>query len=331
MRYFAPLPVVVVVVSVCVVALLTSLLRSGIQEVPTQTIPQSVALGDNMWLLGQMDGDEGSRPAPRQFQSVGLGSHPGLAVRSSLPLRVVSRAPVFIRRVRGTSLPAAPNGSLHLEGLPPEAPADAISPCLSTSDASLRRMIFRQWTIEATALLLDTPRFGRIWQTIVGRNGFNHSTNPQGAALPTFALKLSPSGRFVLLAWFERDLGTMVAGRRASPYASVRPPDFVSVESEHVAQPNVWYHLVVSFDGAVLQLAVNGVTESRVTVRVPSGGVARLAQPRRPTDGDWTFGCGMHNGVAADTCSCLLTEARLVDRALDEHELSWHVVSSRRE
>ena len=110
MRYFAPLPVVVVVVSVCVVALLTSLLRSGIQEVPTQTIPQSVALGDNMWLLGQMDGDEGSRPAPRQFQSVGLGSHPGLAVRSSLPLRVVSRAPVFIRRVRGTSLPAAPIG-----------------------------------------------------------------------------------------------------------------------------------------------------------------------------------------------------------------------------
>ena len=48
-----------------------------------------------------------------------------------------------------------------------------------------------------------------------------------------------------------------------------------------------------------------------------------LADPPRSTDGDLTFGCGMHGGVLADTCSCLLSEVRASDRALPSQQWLW--------
>ena len=39
----------------------------------------------------------------------------------------------------------------------------------------------------------------------------------------------------------------------------------------------------------------------------------------RPSDGDLTFGCGMHVGVPADACSCLLSEVRASNLSGDCH------------
>ena len=295
---------------------------------PPPPPPPTPSIG-SLWQLGDLGDSNGAIAAPAAFVAHGDGQ--SLAVASSFaPLHIVPRSPEFVNRARPAALPAAPNGSLHMERLPPEAPATAVKTCLTTRDPTLRTAAFTNWTLEATALLLDTSRFGHSWQTIIGRNGVRHGTRPNEADLPTFALKLAPSRRFVLLAWMQA-----IGGGANGTGGAARPgPRFISIESEHVAQSNVWYHLVVTFegqvDGAVMQLSVNGVPEARVKVLRPAWSAAvALAPPTRPSDGDWTFGCGMHKGVTADTCSCLLSEARMVDRALDERELLWYPTGRR--
>ena len=48
-----------------------------------------------------------------------------------------------------------------------------------------------------------------------------------------------------------------------------------------------------------------------------------LATPPREQDGGLTLGCGMFNGTAADTCSCLLNEARVSESARPMDEWLW--------
>ena len=51
--------------------------------------------------------------------------------------------------------------------------------------------------------------------------------------------------------------------------------------------------------------------------------VGGLAVPPRRSDGDFTFGCGMFAGVAADPCWCLINEARITDRSRRDDELLY--------
>ena len=44
---------------------------------------------------------------------------------------------------------------------------------------------------------------------------------------------------------------------------------------------------------------------------------------RVETHGDLTFGCGMHRGELAHTCSCLVSEARATEDALKPAEWLW--------
>ena len=66
-----------------------------------------------------------------------------------------------------------------------------------------------------------------------------------------------------------------------------------------------------------MRLFVNGKLEG---MERAYGGLA--IAPRRQ-DGGVTLGCGMFDGVAADTCSCLINEARVSDDARPMREWLW--------
>ena len=240
--------------------------------------------------------------------------------------RVIPRKPSFVALWRSPKLPPAPAGSLHLER--PDAEQSALqsagAPCLTTrAHTAVRRRTARRWTFEAVVNLLDTPHFGRTWQTMIGRNGLRQSeTEPR---LPLFALKLAPDLHFWLQAWLvpadDDDESTGEAVR------------LVSRRSAHVATPNTWYHLAVVCDGESLLLYVNSQLEAAGYFhgRLPTPPHEREGAPLELQQlaagggdlGDITFGCGMHDGILADTCSCLLSEVRAVERVLTPEEWLW--------
>ena len=266
----------------------------------------STAPLDVVWLIGALGEGTGSIVAPQRIPDT--TSRQALTLSSGIPLRTVPRRPHYNSLSRPAALAAQPNGSLHIERLPPGAPSDAITPCLTAVDPYSRRLQVRQWTVEVVVLLLDTPHFGHVWQTIIGRNGFNiNQTSSEEAALPSLALKLKPNRHFLLQAWVETDGD------------SPRTTKLVSEESNHAAQPDTWYHLVLQFNNQSAELYVNG----RLEVHAWWGGM--LAPPARESDGDFTFGCGMHAGTPADTCSCLLSEGRFAARALSPEEWLWRM------
>ena len=284
----------------------------------------------NMSLHDTLD-DVSARVAPQSGFVPSDGSDVRLHVASAtgMPLRIIPRAPTFLTLSRPAALPWPPEGSLHVER-PPWSRENAKMPptCLYTRDAARRRSSFAsEWTIEAVVLFLNNPHFGHQWQTIFGLNGaalvprlhaphthvrrcvactgFN-MTDSSDAHLSSLALKLSPKLGLLLQAW--------LAPQGAMPQA---PPRLVSVWSSHSAQANAWYHVVVRCAAGKLELHVNGFLEASA----PFDG--QLARPPRPSDGDLTFGCGMHKGVPADTCSCLLSEVRAANQSLSSHEWLW--------
>lgn len=97
-----------------------------------------------------------------------------------------------------------------------------------------------------------------------------------------------------------------------------------TLASRHVLRANVWYTIAASSralpgsGGFLWELRLNGKRSGSTIVRV--GG---LAVPPRRTDGDFTFGCGMFAGVAADPCWCLINEARITDRSRRDDELLY--------
>ena len=184
--------------------------------------------------------------------------------------------------------------------------------CLFTRNPALGRASFeREWTIEAVVLFLNNPHFATQWQTVIGRNGYRLSESSPN--ISSLALKLSPGRRLLLQAW----LAPTPANASHRP-----PPRLVSAWSAHAAQPNAWYHIAVVCAEGSLRLHVNSHLEA---VEKFEG---RLALPTRPTDGDLTFGCGMHAGVPADTCSCLLSELRASNRSLPADEWLWSAAAT---
>ena len=128
-------------------------------------------------------------------------------------------------------------------------------------------------------------------------------------------LKLTPQRHFLLHAWVEPDVPTL-----GQPPGQ---PRLVTSQSKGAAEANTWYHLVLQSNGHVVELHVNG----RAELRAWWGGA--LALPPRDTDGDLTFGCGMHAGVYTDTCSCLISEARAAERELAPEEWLWRPLIKR--
>lgn len=271
------------------------------------------------WLIGAMNtsrdfdlDDMASRIAPDEISASGDDSVP-LSVNSAtgVPLRVVPRVPHFLTLRRPALLPPPPDGSLHLER-PPQARFDKpLSPsCLRTRAPPRERAQFErltEWTIEAVVLFLHNPHFGTQWQTIFGRNGYNMTGDGSDAALTSLALKVSPGGRLLLQAWLSE-----------SDAPAGAPARLVSAWSVHGAQANAWYHIVVTATkNGMLHLQVNGFLEASVVFN------GRLAHSPRRSDGDLTFGCGMFDGVPADTCSCLISEVRASNRSLPAFEWLW--------
>ena len=272
-----------------------------------------------LWQVGKLNmsldfnlDDIAARVLPDAFAAVDSSVRLHSASASGMPLRIVPRAPKFLLLSRPSNLPLAPEGSMHLDR-PPGAEGDqpTTPSCLFTHEAALGRASFarrRDWTLEAVVLFLDNSHFSGQWQTIIGRNGHQMSPDPGGKGLSSLALKLSPDLSLLLQAF----LAPAVA-----PGQPPQPTRHVSAWSKHRAQANAWYHIVVVARGGRLELYVNGMLE------ISSEFDGWLADPPRSTDGDLTFGCGMHGGVLADTCSCLLSEVRASDRALPSQQWLW--------
>ena len=332
------------------------LLLSSVWPPPSRSVllhPAACVHSDNatslggLWQLGKLDGSWAShvvsRGAPERYddhyEPAGLPLHVTTHDIGVTSPRVIPRKPSFVALWRGRGVPtSAPSGSLHLER--PDAEQSALQSagvlCLTTrAQAAVRQRTAKRWTYEAVVNFLDTPHFGRTWQTMIGRNGLRHSeTEPR---LPLFALKLAPDLHFWLQAWLEPaddDAGSNDRDGNSAGAARVR---LVSKRSTHIATPNTWYHLAVVSDGEKLQLYVNSQLEAAGYFhgRLPTPCRERAGAPLQQQQqeqqlaagggdlGDITFGCGMHDGTLADTCSCLLSEVRAVERVLTPEEWLW--------
>ena len=82
------------------------------------------------------------------------------------------------------------------------------------------------------------------------------------------------------------------------------PIVFTNVASRESVTADVWYSIVAQGDGQWMRLWINGRLQGMERTYGP------LVTPPRPQDGGVTMGCGMFDGVPADTCSCLINEAR---------------------
>ena len=173
-------------------------------------------------------------------------------------------------------------------------------------DGSLHAMRARQpCRTKSWGCSLTHPRA----YSLAMHTGVNFASEPDLASLSALALKLSPSREFHLLAWVGLD--------------GEEKLQLVADMTKSRAQSNVWYHLVLRSDGHSIQLFVNRKLELRMAIANQGRGASRLAPPQSAIDGDWTFGCGMHNGVQADTCSCLISEARVSEFVLQERDWIW--------
>jgi hypothetical protein len=209
------------------------------------------------------------------------GSLP-LVASSDDPLHVVARAPAFVAIERPPELVEPPLGSVYFDRPPEGSLIEIPINCARTKEPRLRTLPINQWTIEVVVMFLDSPHFGRAWQTIIGRNGYGYKSNMTEAFMGDLAalyIKLTPDRLLLLEAWCDNSV------LHTTPY--------VSVVSEHVAAAGTWYHVVGTSNGRSLELSVNGVLQGKKGF----GGSLRI--PPREIDGDVTFGCGMFAGVPA--------------------------------
>ena len=295
---------------------------------PRTTAPTMATTLAGHWLLGKLE-----RTPPDQMVPEAMPPQYGLApayysdarhaaggpnlhvLNVGVELFVVPRAPRYVTLVRPHALPAAPNASLHIEPPLPGNPPEAGTTCLTMREKSHQLHRHRVWTVEAVVNFLENQRFGRQWQTIFGVSGHNMSRSASRAEydrFSTLAVKLSPERKFLLQLWLEGAPVTEDDGFKAQQRLAI-----ISKTSEHVAEPNKWYHVSLVATGAGMSLHINGHEEIRVEFE------GSLPAPKRASDGDLTFGCGMFDGHLADTCSCLLTEARVSDSALQSDQLLW--------
>lgn len=279
-----------------------------------------------------------------------------------MPRVAVARSPSFssLRRSANASLP--PRRSIYIEredltaampipGVPEaEKPFDVLgdeslpwgqypeplpnlrSPragCLGTREPGLRTTPTERWTIEVVALFLGNAHFGRAFQTIVGRDGVNMTRNASSfeARLASLYIKLTPEKRLRLEAWAAADTtqppqwlsdeGPIRARHSVHRALSGERVAFVELAGRSTLEPDTWYSIVATSDGQWMRLFVNGKLEG---MERAYGG---LAIPPRRQDGGLTLGCGMFDGVPADTCSCLINEARVSDDARPMREWLW--------
>jgi len=263
--------------------------------------------GHWMFALQTVSSEEDEINVRTRFENSQVDAPDGvlpLHVQTSQPLHVVARSPAFVRLKRTPGLPRQPIGSVYVDRPPIGSLVEVDTNCLTTREPLLRTLNLTAWSIEAVVLFLDSPHFGRAWQTFVGRNGCQMSPGERDLqALASIYLKLTPQRTFL----FEAFAGDTSAG----------PHQHVAVQSTHVATPNSWYHVAGVSDGKTLQLWVNGQLEASANFFGP------LRVPPKEEHGDVTFGCGMFDCKITDPCSCLISEARISDSALGSRAMLW--------
>ena len=229
---------------------------------------------------------------------------------SNVPLQMVPRTPLITNMRRHKSLPL-PSAAMYIDRPPPDPERpEVVVPvtCSSTRQPQLRTLVVTQWTIEVTTSFLNNEHFGKAWQTVVGRTGATFSTHAFDSKLSALALKLDPDMHLLLQAWLTQQSADRVA---ASPH-------YVSVRSKSAVEATTWYHIVGRSDGQRIQLFVNGELAGESE---PVAGA--LSIPPSLKHGDLTLGCGMHDSLITDACSCLIAEARVLPEALAQKDWLW--------
>ena len=177
------------------------------------------------------------------------------------------------------------------------------------------------------------------WCQVFGRDGYGLVANSSSfeAKLSALYLKLM-DGHMRLEAWTSyKPLGDQRPGLQAGAsrmggtigdnvteagaplYRSPagEPMVFTSISSRETLQPEVWYSIVATSDGHWTRLWINGRLEGMERAYGP------LVMPHRPQDGGLTLGCGMFDGLAADTCSCIINEARVTNEVRPMESWLW--------
>ena len=287
------------------------------------------------WILGQQHrhhSSDSSAELRRSFPDVSRNAHQnrlGMYTTTRQWMNVVPNSPMFIDNlVRLPGLGRPPTGSVYMDRPPAGSLVSIPISCLTPRESSIRTLSLPVWTLELVVLFLDSPHFGRAWQTVAGRNGVNFTDESFAWQLSALYVKLDPNKDIVLEVWiqesrYESETDTTASsatagttGPNASSQAHTRPR-FVQIKSARSLSPDVWYSIVAQSNGHELRLFVNGDFEGSVNI---SGA---LAVPPDAAHGDLTLGCGMFAGVAADPCSCLITEARVSEQALNDSEWLW--------
>jgi hypothetical protein len=122
------------------------------------------------WMLGlqHLDADADDINVRTSFEGT---PQPGSAtlklhVQTSHPVHVVARSPAFVRLRRTTGLPTPPVGSVYIDRPPLDNLIKIDTNCLRTREPKLRTANASQWSVETVVLFLDSPHFGRAWQTV---------------------------------------------------------------------------------------------------------------------------------------------------------------------
>ena len=238
------------------------------------------------------------------------------------PLPVVPRCPSFKTLVRDDEAPPAPNGSVYIAR--PRMPNQPVS-CLTTRAPGLRTRLLSTWTLEVVTLFLPSRHLGHDWLTVLGRNGRNFTTSTDhSAGLASLYVKLGPNLLFRLEAWVdctstctEGTVRSKTCKQKCIRAAGGGTVKYAGITSRRRAEPNKWYSIVASSDGSLMRLYVNGELEGVTRIYGP------LREPPWAADGDATVGCGMFAGDANDACSCLITEARVSEKARSSEGWLW--------
>ena len=123
--------------------------------------------GHWMFSLVVQEADADDINVRTSFESSQRGVEPLLVhVQTHHPLHVVARSPSFVHLVRPNELPDPPIGSVYIDRPPVGSLVNVETNCLRTREPLLRTANVTEWSVEAVVLFLDSPHFGRAWQTV---------------------------------------------------------------------------------------------------------------------------------------------------------------------
>lgn len=141
--------------------------RTGVLHQSSTQRPQVRFSGHWMFGLQGSGRDVDEMNVRNSFDNLQRGVQPlRLHVHIPYPLHVVARSPEFSRQLRTSGIPDSLVGSVYIDRPPVGGLLKVDTNCLRTREPALRTLNLTQWSVEAVVLFLESPHFGRAWQTV---------------------------------------------------------------------------------------------------------------------------------------------------------------------